>query len=33
MKGVTMLRAELKQAAKVWPMISSIVSVPRTEEE
>lgn len=33
MKGVTTLSAELKQAAKVWPAISNIVSVPRTEQE
>jgi len=28
-----MLSSELKQAANVWPIVSSIVSVPRTEEE
>jgi HTH-type transcriptional regulator/antitoxin HigA len=28
-----MLSVELEKAVKVWPVISSIVSVPRTEEE
>lgn len=28
-----MLSAELEKAVTVWPVISSIVSVPRTEEE
>ena len=28
-----MLSAELEKAVKVWPVISTIVSVPRTEEE
>jgi HTH-type transcriptional regulator/antitoxin HigA len=28
-----MLSAELEKAVKVWPVISNIVSVPRTEEE
>lgn len=28
-----MFSTELKQAVNVWPTISNIVSVPRTEEE
>ena len=28
-----MLSAELEKAVKVWPLISTIVSVPRTEDE
>src|SRR5574341_1290915 len=28
-----MLSAELEKAVKVWPVVSNIVSVPRTEEE
>jgi len=28
-----MLSTELEKAVKVWPVISNIVSVPRTEEE
>ncbi len=28
-----MLRAELQNASKTWPLISEIASVPRTHEE
>jgi HTH-type transcriptional regulator/antitoxin HigA len=33
LQGVAMLSAKLEKAAKVWPVISDIVSVPRTEDE
>lgn len=28
-----MFSVELKRVANIWPMLSSIISVPRTEEE
>lgn len=33
MEGILKLSAELKQAAHIWPVISNILSVSRTEEE
>lgn len=33
MEEISMLSAELKRVANIWPMVSSILSVPRTEEE
>jgi HTH-type transcriptional regulator/antitoxin HigA len=33
MEGVIMLSTELEKAVKVWPLISDIVSVPRTKDE